>query len=68
MPRIEARFEVVRGGVPLLELAGNADQPATVSFAGDADIKMTFSGTFDNIPPQVNFLTDRLRPYLLIDG
>ena len=33
MPRIEARFEVVRGGVPLLELAGNADQPATVSFA-----------------------------------
>ena len=68
MPRIEARFEVVRGGVPLLELAGNADQPATVAFAGDADIKMTFSGTFDNLPGEVNFLTDRLRPYLLIDG
>lgn len=68
MPRIEARFMVTRNGVPLAELAGNAGQPATVAFAGDADIKMTFSGTFDDIPPQVNFLTDRLRPYLVIDG
>lgn len=68
MPRIDARFCVLRGGVPLLELAGNADQPATVAFAGDADIKMTFSGTFDNLPGEVNFLTDRLAPSLRIDG
>lgn len=68
MPRIEARFEAVRGGIPLARLSGNADQPATVSFSGDADIKMTFSGVFDSIPEKVNFLTDRLRPSLLIDG
>lgn len=68
MPRIEARFCVLRDGVPVAELFGNADQPATVSFSGDADIKMTFSGVFDGIPGSVNFLTDRLRPYLLIDG
>ena len=68
MSRIQARFEVVRGGVPVAELTAGPNDAASVSFSGDADIKLSFSGTFDEIPPQVNFLTDHLRPSLLIDG
>lgn len=66
MPKIDCRYVVVRGGIPLLELAGT--DGAAVSFQGDADIKMTFSGVFDNIPDEVNFLTDRLAVYEAIDG
>lgn len=64
----DAKFEVLRGNVPLCTLRAESGSAPNVSFSGDAEIKMTFSGEFSEIPENVNFLRDQLRPYLMIDG
>lgn len=64
MRKIETRFDVVRNGVRFAELKCR-DVPV-VGMVSDADIKMTLSGEFK--PADINYLTDYIRPYLLVDG
>ncbi len=64
MRKIETRFDVVRNGVRFAELKCR-DVPV-VEMISDAEIKMTLKGEF-RPNSDINYLTDYIRPYLLID-
>lgn len=62
-------YRVLRDGVPLQQrLRAFADEPAQVRMTAESEIQLTLDGSFDAIPPGVNFLRDKLAPYLLVDG
>lgn len=62
---VTAFFVVERGGVEYTRL--KALGSPSIKMRGDAAIKTVLSGTFE-YSPLVDFLTDRLRPYLSING
>ena len=62
---VTARFAVLRNGVEFAQLTAK-DEP-TVRMVSSAKIKMAFSGIFIK-NNAVDFLVDRIKPYLIIDG
>lgn len=65
--RFSARVDVLRGGVPLKQLLFSAGNPPTVMADKSSAIKMSLAGTFLH-DPEVDYLTDELRPVITIDG
>ena len=65
--RFSARVDVLRGGVPLKQLLFSAGSPPTVMADKSSAIKMSLAGTFLH-DPEVDYLTDELRPVITIDG
>lgn len=71
---VSTRFDVLRGGVKYCELLARGDP--VVRMIADAAIKTTLSGSFDVTPvgisdnqtPTVDFLTDAIRPCLILNG
>lgn len=59
------RFDVIRNGVAF-DCLEAVDTPS-VRMSSDAAIKLVLSGTFRH-NPRINYLTDRIRAYLVIDG
>lgn len=69
MPKIGVEFVVLRNNIPLPErLQAVAGSPATVSFQGDGETKMTLTATFLPFGGAIDPATDHVRPYLLLDG
>ena len=65
MRQIDFRLEVLRNGVPFTRLLYSS--PPTVYADSDAAIKWSLRGSFLH-NPAVDYITDELRPMLLIDG
>lgn len=71
---VATRFDVIRGGVKYCELAARG--APVVRMIMDAAVKGTLNGSFDVVPigmrdnpnPQVDFLSDAIKPYLILDG
>lgn len=65
---IQTRFEVIRNGAVLCTLEPR--DTASIVCVEDAAIKTCFSGTFfkPTREPVPDFMTDRLRPWLILDG
>lgn len=64
-----AEYRILRDGVPLQQrLQAFTDDPPQVRMSADSEIQLTLNGTFEHIPPGVNFLRDKLAPYLLVNG
>ena len=64
---IDFRFVVVRGNADLCEIYPIEGSEPIIQMRDDADLKMSFSGSF--VPDdRVDWLTDRIRPELILDG
>ena len=64
---IDFRYVVTRGGADLCEIHPAQGGEPTIRMEKDAEIKMSLSGTF--VPDgRVDWLTDRIRPELILDG
>lgn len=64
---VDYRFEYVRNGVPRGELVAVEDETATISMQADAEIPGSLQATF-LYDPEVDYLLDRVRPYMWLDG
>lgn len=62
-----ARYEVLRDGAVYAEIH-TADQSAEVQFVGSSELKMSFRGRFYEYHRGIDFLTDRLRPVVAVNG
>lgn len=56
----------MRNGVKYTELKADNDSNPEISMTASAEIKMTFTGKFEQ-NPSINFFTDRLQPWLFMD-
>lgn len=65
--RFAVRFEVLRDGAVFRELIP-ADSNAEVQFVESSELAMSFRGSFYAHPADVDFLTDRLRPVVVLNG
>lgn len=65
MPVVSSEFRVLRNGVEYTKLKPT-DSPS-VSMTADAEVKMTVQGFFE-LNDNINYITDRVCPYLTIDG
>lgn len=63
--QISRRVDIVRNGVAVGQLLTRS--APTILSRANAEIKMSLRGTFLQ-SDQIDYLTDRLRPYLIIDG
>lgn len=61
------RFEVLRDGAVFRELIP-ADSNAEVQFVESSELAMSFRGSFYTPPADIDFLTDRLRPVVVLNG
>lgn len=61
----EYRFAAIRNGVELCPV--QAVGAPRITMQSTAEIKTSISGTFV-VPEEVDFLTDTLRPYMVVDG
>ncbi len=73
--KISFRFELLRGGAYYALLRADMSKTPTINMDDSAAIKMSFSGTFapyaENVngdPLPVNWLSDEIRPIMIIDG
>lgn len=62
---VSYRFDITRNGVRIGELEAK-DSP-TITMNADAEIKTALSGSFHPVQ-EANLLTDRIRPYMKING
>lgn len=75
MRTVEIRYEILRGGAFYGYLAATADGAPTLRMDAEAEIKTALSGTFgsfvtdaDGSRVEPDWLSDELRPVLVIDG
>lgn len=61
------RFEVLRDGAVFRELIPASDS-AEVQFVESSELKLSVRGSFYAPPADVDFLTDRLRPVVTVNG
>lgn len=61
------RYEVLRNKAVYAVLNALTDF-GEVTCDSTSELKMSFRGTFAELPPDVNFLTDRLRPVVILNG
>ena len=66
MREVEYRFQVLRNNVPYDEL--HALGAPTVRHQGRATITRSLSGTFRKSTKEINWLNDRVRPQMWLDG
>lgn len=62
---VEYRYAAIRSGVEYRPL--EAVEPPEITMEATAEVKTAIRGTFA-VPPEVDWLIDTLRPYLLVDG
>lgn len=67
MTEISVEYAVIRDGVEITQLRAYRGGGASIAVTSEAEIKWTLSGKFE-LDDRVNYLTDRIRPYLIIDG
>lgn len=60
------RYEVLRNRAVYTTL--RASEPGEISCDSAAELKMSFRGSFAEIPDGVDFLTDRIRPVVILNG
>lgn len=65
---IDFRFVIVRDGADYTTLRPAASGSQQIRMDDSADVKTSFSGVFLDPGDSVNWLTDELRPELIIDG
>lgn len=65
---VEFIFRVVRGGSDCAELHPIQGQTPSLYLDGNKTISMALQGSFVDPGPDVDFLTDRIRPEVVIDG
>lgn len=63
---ITTRFDVLRGGVTIGTIQPVGGNPS-VSCDAAAEVKTSLAGSFI-VPEDVDLITDRIRPWLIIDG
>lgn len=63
--RVEYRYAAIRNGVELCPI--QAVGAPRITMQSTAEIKTSISGSFV-VPEEVDFLTDTLRPYMVVDG
>ena len=61
------RYEVLRGAAAFSEIYC-ADDSAEVQFAESSELAMSLRGSFFAPPAGVDFLTDRIRPVVILNG
>ena len=67
MRQVDFRYVLMRGGADLGELQALSDQAPSVRMDDGGEIKTSLSGIF--LPSALaNFLTDEIRPELIVDG
>lgn len=73
--RVSFQFNLLRGGAFYARLRAVEETAPHVRMQDDAQIKMSFSGTFspvaadvDGRPMEINWLTDEIQPVMLING
>src|SRR5699024_7754291 len=62
--RVEYRYAAIRNGVELCPI--QAVGAPRITMQSTAEIKTSISGSFV-VPEEVDFLTDTLRPYMVVD-
>lgn len=62
-----ARYEVLRNNAIIAEIYA-ADYSVEVQNVESSELKMSLRGTFFEYSGEINFLTDRLRPVVIING
>lgn len=62
-----ARYEVLRGGAVYAEIHA-VDHSGEVQFVDSSELKMSVRGRFFGWPDNIDFLTDRLRPVVTVNG
>lgn len=72
---VSFRFDLLRNGASYARLRAVEDSAPHVRMQDDAQIKMSFSGTFlpvavdvDGRPMEINWLTDEIQPVMIVDG
>lgn len=63
--RVSYRYSAIRNGVEFAAM--EAVETPEITAEASAEIKTAISGTFA-VPPEVDWLTDTLRPYMVVDG
>ena len=67
MRTVDFRVEILRAGVPIGTLGWSEASPPSISCSSSGEIAMTLRGAFRR-NPDMDCLTDELRPVLIIDG
>lgn len=65
---LEFRYTVLRNGADFCRIVPSADVMPSIAMVDNGDIKMTFMGTFQMPREDVDWLTDEIRPEIIIDG
>lgn len=63
--RVAYRYAVIRNGAELCSIQAVA--PPSIDMVAAAEVKTSLRGNFA-VPPEVDWLTDLLRPYIIING
>lgn len=73
--RVSFQYNLLRNGAFYARLRALEDTPPHVRMQEDAQIKMSFSGTFspvatdvDGQPMEINWLTDEIQPVMIVNG
>lgn len=67
MAEVSVKYAVIRDGVEITQLQAVRGSGASIAVTADAEIKWTLTGKFAP-NTTLNYLIDRIRPYLTIDG
>jgi len=73
--RVSFQFNLLRDGAFYARLRAPEDTAPHLRMQDDAQIKMSFSGTFspiatdvDGLPMEINWLTDEIQPVMIVNG